>query len=283
VGNLRSQRGDEERPVNPPYSDSAPSAEAPPPAEPRAAPIAVDDDGGHEDAGSGPVSPPEPQVDSEGRPMPVHVPYARRDSDPDVVAVPPVRSAPRPSRSPFWAAVRSHLLLVAIVLVVIGVAGTAYWVLRVHQRMSAATLEHAIAGREGASAVRCVEQQSNGAVWACGVVYNAASVCLIADVNPVGDWNTNDGGPLCDDRAQLNAILPDPVTPAAVAADMASRQSFPGARCVKVPTKKVRWACLQPGGACMLVRVAPWRSLGSPEQSDRCGTLPAFKKRHGKP
>jgi hypothetical protein len=281
VGNLRSQRGDDERPVNPPYSDSAPSAEAPPTAEPRAAPVAVDDDGGHEDAGSDPVSPPEPQVDSEGRPMPVHVPYARRDSDPDVVAVPPVRSAPRPSRSPFWAAVRSHLLLVAIVLVVISVAGTAYWALRVHQRISAATLEHAIGGREHASTVRCVEQQSNGAVWACGLVYNAASVCLIADVNVVGDWNTKPGVALCDHRSQLNAILPDPVTSAAVAADMANQQAFPGARCVRVPNTTVRWACLQPGGDCLRVRVAAWRSLG-PEPSDVCDHLPAFKKHHGK-
>ena len=281
MGNLRSPRGDEERPVTPPFGDSAPPAEAPPAAEPRPAPVAVDDDHGHEEARPEPVSPPEPEVDPEGRPMPVHVPYARRSSDPDVVAAPPGRSAPRPSRSPFWAAVRSHMLLFAIVLVVIGVAGTAYWGLRVHQRISASTLADAIAGREHASAVRCVEQQSNGAVWACGLVYNAASVCLIADVNPVGAWNTNDGADLCDHRSELTAILPDPITPTAVAADMANQRAFPGARCVKVPTTKVRWACLQPGGACMLVRVVPWRPL-APSPSDACDHIPAFKKRHGK-
>lgn len=265
-----------------PFGDSAPSAElSSPAAEHRPAPVAVDDDGGHDQGRPDPVPPPAPEVDSEGRPMPVQVPYARRDSAPDVVAAPPARSAPRPSRSPFWAAVRSHMLLAAIVLVVIGVAGSAYWGLRVHQRISATTLEHAIGDREHASAVRCVEQQSNGAVWACGLVYNAASACLIADVNPVGDWNTKDGVPLCDHRSQLNAILPHPVTSSGVSADMGSQQAFPGARCVRVPTTKVRWACLQPTGACMLVRVAPWRLLGA-NQSDVCDHMTAFKKPHGK-
>ena len=213
--------------------------------------------------------------------MPVHVPYARADSSAEVVTASPQRGAPRPSRSPFWAAVRSHVWLMAIILVVAGVAGTTYWGLRVHQRIAASALERDIAGRQHASAVRCVEQQSNGAVWACGLVYRAASVCLIADVNPVGDWITKDGPGLCDHRSQLNAILPDPITPAALAADMASQQGFAGARCARVPATKVRWACLQPGGSCMLVRVAPWRSLAA-EQSDVCDHMPVFKHRSGK-
>jgi hypothetical protein len=280
VGNLRG-RGGEERPVNPPFREPGEAPGAPlPAAEAHPASIAVDDDG-HEEPGREPDPPPPPEVDSEGRPLPVHVAYARSDSDPEVVAAPPARSVPRPSRSPFWAAVRSHLLLFAIVLAVAALAGTAYWGLRVHQRIPAGTLERAIAGRENASAVRCVEQQSNGAVWACGLVYQAASVCLIADVNPVGDWNTKDGPGLCDGRPQLAAILPDPITAAGLAADMASQQAFPGARCAKVPTKKVRWACLQPGGSCKLVRVAPWRSLAA-EASDVCEHMPAFKKHHGK-
>jgi hypothetical protein len=267
--------------VNPPLRDSAQAREAPPPApESRPAAVAVDDDRGHEEPSLEP-EPPRRLVDSAGRPMPVRVPYARSGADAAVVAAAPARSAPRPSRSPFWAAVRSHVWLAAIVLVVVGVAGTTFWGLRVHQRIGAAALERDIAGLQHASAVRCVEQQSNGSVWACGLVYGAASVCLIADVNPVGDWNTKDGPGLCDHRAQLNSILPDPITPAAVAADMASQQGFAGARCAKVPTTKVRWACLQPGGACMLVRVAPWRSLAA-EQSDVCEHIPAFKHRSGK-
>jgi hypothetical protein len=268
--------------VNPPFREPGEPREASPPAaEPRPASVAVDEGEHPEQPRPDTSPPPPPEVDSDGRPMPVHVSYARTDSDPEVVAAPPARSAPRPSRSPFWAAVRSHLLLFAIILAVVAVAGTAYWGLRVHQRIAASTLERDIAGLQHASAVRCVEQQSNGAVWACGVVYKAASVCLIADVNPVGDWNTKDGPGLCDHRSRLSAILPDPVTSSAVAADMASQQSFPGSRCARVPSTKVRWACLQPGGSCMLVRVAPWRSL-APEPSDVCDHMPAFRQHHGK-
>jgi hypothetical protein len=268
--------------VNPPFREAGDAREAPPSeAEARPASVAVDEDDGHDEPRSELAPPPPPEVDSEGRPMPVHVPYARSDSDPEVVAAPPTRSAPRPARSPFWAAVRSHMLLFAIILAVVGVAGTTYWGLRVHQRIAQGTLERAIAGRENASAVRCVEQQSNGAVWACGLVYRAASVCLIADVNPVGDWNTKDGPGLCDHRAQLAAILPDPITPTGLEADMGSQQAFPGSRCVKLPTTRVRWACLQPGGGCMLVRVAPWRSLAA-TPSDVCEHVPAFKHHSGK-
>jgi hypothetical protein len=172
----------------------------------------------------------------------------------------------------------------AIILVVAGVAGTTYWGLRVHQRIAASALERDIAGRQHASAVRCVEQQSNGAVWACGLVYRAASVCLIADVNPVGDWNTNDGAGLCDHRSKLAAILPDRITAAAVAADMESQRAFTGARCARVPATRVRWACLGPsaaGGDCVLVRVVPWRPL-APSPSDVCEHVPAFKKHNGK-
>ena len=287
MGNLRPLRGRREAPVNPPFGEGAQAPEAPPPAAPeppRPAAVAVEEDDGREESRPEPVPPPEPQTDSEGRPVPVHVPYARTDADPEVVAAPPARGAPRPVRSPFWAAVRSHVWLGVIVLALVGVAGTAYWALRVHQRISQAAIERDVGGREHASAVRCVEQQPNGAVWACGLVYRAASVCLIANVNPVGDWSTNDGVGLCDHRAQLAAILPERITSAAVAADLESQRGIPVARCARVPTTKVRWACLGPSGAtsdCLLVRVAPWRSLAS-DESTVCEHIPAFKKHHGK-
>jgi hypothetical protein len=275
--------------VNPPLRHPGEAPEGPPafgaePAPP--APVAVGEDDQGVEPPDEPDEPPRPETDSEGRPLPVHIPYARTASDPDVVVAPPAAapSAPRPARSPFWAAVRSHVWLVVIVLVVLGVAGTAYWGLRVHQRIEAGTLERAIAGREGASAVRCVEQQPNGAVWACGLVYKAASVCLIANVNPVGDWTTNDGADRCSDRPELTAILPDHITAAAVLADMESLRAFPGGGCAKVPTRKVRWACLSrpaAGGDCQLVRVAAWTSLAT-EQSDVCDHMPVFRKHHRK-
>jgi hypothetical protein len=184
-------------------------------------------------------------------------------------------------RSPFWAAVRSHVWLGVIVLVLVGGVGVAYWGLRVHQRISAAAIERDVGGRERPSAIRCIEQQSNGSVWACGLVYRAASVCLIADVNPVGDWNTKDGAGLCNDRPELAAILPTRVTASAVAADMQSQLVMANARCAKAPGRKVQWACLAPGGDCLLVRVAPWTGLGS-GPSDVCDHVPAFKKHNGK-
>jgi hypothetical protein len=268
--------------VNPPIEEAR-RASAPPPAaeERRPAAVAVD----HDDAREQPVAN-RPQTDSEGRPVPVHVSYARTGAgtDPEVVAATPARAAPRPVRSPFWAAVRSHLWLVAIVIVLAGGAATGYWGLRVHQRISEAAIEHDVGVREHPAAVRCIEQQSNGAVWACGLVYRAASKCLIANVNPVGDWNTNDGLTLCDNRPQLTAILPNRITASAVAADMQGQLVMANARCARAPTPSVRWACLGPsstGGAgdCLLVRVAPWRGLGF-EASDICPHVPALQKHH---
>jgi hypothetical protein len=271
--------------VNPPFRDPTEAPEAPrghlPPREPEPPVVVAVDD-------PAPVEAPEPRAEPadepSGRPAPVHVPYAKTGSDPDVVSAPAARPVPRrPARSPFWAAVRSHIWLVVIVLVLAGAAGTAYWALRVHQRIDAATLERGIGGRENASAVRCVEQQSNGAVWACGLVYRAASVCLIANVNPVGDWTTNEGPGLCTNRPELTAILPDRITAAAVSADMASQQIMPGARCARVPDTTVRWACEGPSGSgsCLVVRVAPWNALGNPEQRPACEHIPALKKRRG--
>ncbi|HET7171363.1 MAG TPA: hypothetical protein VFI18_06990 [Gaiellales bacterium] len=225
-----------------------------------------------------------PEAPRAPLPPPVHVPYARTGAASEVVEAPSAKPAPRrPARSPFWAAVRSHVWLVTIVLVLGGVAGTAYWALRVHQRIDAATLERGIGGREHASAVRCVEQQSNGSVWACGLVYRAASVCLIANVNAVGDWNTNDGPGLCDNRPELSAILPDRITAAAVSDDMSSQQVMPDAHCAKLPQHSVRWACEGPPGTggCMLVRIASWNSLAT-EQSTVCDHLPALNNRRGK-
>lgn len=275
----------EERPVNPPYREPA----RPPEPEERPRAIAVEEPMLEEPA---PVEPPraEPEAPDPGEtappgaPEPVRVPYARTGAEPDVVAAPTTRPpARRAGRSPFWAAVRSHVWLVSIVLVLVGAAGTAYWGLRVHQRISQATLERDIGNREHASAVRCVEQQSNGAVWACGLVYQASSVCLIANVSPVGDWNTNDGPGLCDRRPELAAILPARITASAVASDLASQQGTPGMQCAKLPEHKVRWACLgsTAGGSCLLVRIAPWSSLAT-EQSTVCDHVPALRKAHGK-
>jgi hypothetical protein len=285
VGSLRGERGRVERPVNPPFRDAAETPEAPirPPAprewQPPAV-VAVEEAERSDEHESADSAKPPPAF-----PAPVHVPYARSDTEPDVVAAPSARPVSRrPGRSPFWAAVRSHVWLVMIVLALAAAVGTAYWALRVHQRISASTLERGIAGREHTNAVRCVEQQSNGSVWACGLVYQASSVCLIANVNPVGDWTTNDGAGLCEGRPELTAILPDRITAAAVSADMSTQLGMTDARCAKLPEHKVRWACVgsSAGGGCLLVRVAPWNSLAT-QQSTVCDRLPALRKRLREP
>ncbi|MGH3139113.1 MAG: hypothetical protein ACRDQE_05220 [Gaiellales bacterium] len=212
-------------------------------------------------------------------PAPVHVPYARTDAELDVVSA-PVRGGPRrPARSPFWAAVRSHVWLGVIVIVLVGGAATAYWGLRVHQRIGETTLEHGVQGREGARTVRCVEQQPNGAVWACGLVYNAESVCLIANVNPAGDWTTKPGVDLCANRPELTALLPPTITPGAVEADLQAHGTNVS-KCAKIPTTKVRWACLVPGASstsCVFLRVVPW-GLWTTAPSPVCSHLPALEK-----
>ena len=191
----------------------------------------------------------------------------------------------RPARSPFWAAVHSHLWLVVIIVVLVGAAGTAYWGLRVHQRIGEATLERGIGGREHASTIRCVEQQSNGAVWACGLVYRAESVCLIANVNPVGDWNTKPGADLCDHRSSLTALLP------------ARHYRRRGRRGSEVAAQRRRVEMRQdPGteGAVgvprprrgeQLVLGDPNRALGPvviPDSSTACAHIPALRKSLGK-
>src|SRR5205085_10945458 len=113
---------------------------------------------------------------------------------------------PRPSRR--RGVHRSNLWLAGIVLALLAVGSTAYWVLRVHQRIAETSLEHQIATRNDAQSVRCVELQSDGAVWACGVFYNVESVCLIAKVNPLGSWSTTVGTHRCQREPQLVALLP---------------------------------------------------------------------------
>jgi hypothetical protein len=294
MGSLRSLRGPEERDVNPPFRDATRTPEGPwpGPARPEPAPdrpVATAEEQGAVEELPADERAPDPAEHApeaaepapSGAPAPVHVPYATTGVEPDVVSTPPIRGAPRrPARSPFWAAVRSHLWLVAIVLVLVGGAGTAYWGLRVHQRIGATTLERGITDREHATTVRCVEQQSNGAVWACGLVYRAESVCLIANVNPAGDWTTKPGTDLCTHRPALTALLPARIASAEVEADLRTQLSLNVSKCAKIATRKVRWACLVPGASstsCLEVRIVPWVPWGT-DPSTACPHVPALRK-----
>ena len=290
MGSLRTRARPEDD-VNPPFREAAQAPgdarpDAPELADPPRRPvvataenqIAEDDPGRPEPAAEG------GETDPSGSPAPVLVPYARTGLEPDdVVSAPPVRTPRRPARSPFWAAVHSHLWLGVIILVLVGAAGTAYWGLRVHQRIGEATLERGIGTREHASTVRCIEQQANGAVWACGVVYNAESVCLIANVNPAGEWSTKPGTDLCTHRPALAALLPTSITASAVVADLKNQHSSDVSKCAKILTRKVRWACVGPGGptTCVEVRIVPWTPW-VPNSSDACAHVPVLRKFLGK-
>lgn len=276
--------------MNPPFPKAAQAPETPQKAAqavdpPQSRVVATAEDQGVDDDAS-PLEPADPPGESasSGSPAPVHVPYARTGPDPDIVSAPPMRGPRRPARSPFWAAVHSHLWLVVIVVVLVSAAGTAYWGLRVHQRIGGATIERGVRDREHASAIKCVEQQSNGAVWACGLVYRAESVCLIANVNPVGDWTTKPGADLCLHRPSLTALLPARLTASAVTADLKSQLSLDVSKCAKIPARKVRWACLGPGAsnsACLELRIVPWVPW-TYDSSTACEHIPALRKSLGK-
>ena len=141
-------------------------------------------------------------------PAPVHVPYARTGAEPDVVSA-PVRGGPRrPARSPFWAAVRSHVWLGVIVIVLVGGAATAYWGL---ECTSGSARPRSSAGSEaGRTRARCAASSSSR-TGPCGPAASStrpSRVCLIANVNPAGDWTSKPGVDLCTNRPELTALLP---------------------------------------------------------------------------
>ena len=172
---------------------------------------------------------------------------------------PPQPGAYRPApggRSPLREALRAHLYLAVILVVLIAGAAGGYWALRVHNRIDRASLERGVASRQENGAVRCVSRQSNGSVWNCAVVYSAESVCLIATVNPLGDWSTSDGRSECESVPQLASFAPTPDAHA-IAADLDRLGATTGSACARIPGTSARWACLA-GGRCVRVRAVKW-------------------------
>jgi hypothetical protein len=201
--------------------------------------------------------------------------------------VEPVRQwePPRLPRTERGSGMRAHLWLTSIICVVLAAGLAGYWVLRVHERIGQAALQHEIGKRETAPTVGCVKLQSNGAVWACGIVYQAESVCLIAKVNVLGSWSTAVGQHRCSEQPQLLRLLPNRITPEAVGADLdrqlGSTGTGAGAQCIKEPDHKVRWACQlpPPGNGCKVVRVQPWTVWNSINGGRLCAHLPALVKK----
>jgi hypothetical protein len=171
-------------------------------------------------------------------------------------------------RSPLRAALRAHLYLAVIVVVLVVAAVGSYWVLRVHQRIDRAALQNGVASRQASADVRCVSRQSNGSVWNCAVVYSAESVCLIASVNPLGDWSTSDGRAECQSVPELASFAPTPRA-GKIAADLDRLGATTGSTCAKIPGTDVRWACLV-GGRCVRVRAVRWAPLKQDSVAGLC-------------
>ena len=251
----------------PPRVERRPVAGLPPriEREPTAAPPRIE---------RAPVLEPTPPVDEPTPPV-----------EPEPVE--PVRQwePPRLPHTQRGSGVRAHLWLTSIICVVLAVGLGGYWVLRVHQRIGQAALQHEIGKRESAPTVRCVKLQSNGAVWACGIVYQAESVCLIAKVNVLGSWSTAVGQHRCSEQPQLVKLLPATITAEAVGADLdrqlGSTGTSTGAQCIKEPGHKVRWACQlpPPGNGCKVVRVQPWTVWNSINGGRLCAHLPGLVKK----
>jgi hypothetical protein len=221
-----------------------------------------------------PVAPPPRPIepDSEPQPEPVVQPVAE-----------PVRQwePPRAPRSTRRAGMRAHLWLTAIVLAVLVVGAGGYWVLRVHQRIGQAALQHEIGKRESAPTVGCSKIQSDGAVWACAVVYHAESECLIAKVNVIGSWSTAIGQHRCAQIPALLRLLPKETTAAGVAADIDRMSATTGTQCLKQPGHKVRWACQgpPPEKTCIVVRVEAWTPFSTNDGGPLCSKLPGLVRK----
>jgi hypothetical protein len=178
------------------------------------------------------------------------------------------------------AGIRPHLWLIAIVLVVLAAGASGYWVLRVHQRISQTSLEQQITTRQKAPTVRCSALQSDGAAWACAVVYRVETVCLIAKVNVLGSWSTVVGHDRCARVPELARLLP-PVTAKGVTADIGRETGHPDYICRKLPGHKVRWACGGPPAAsraCLIVRVVEWTAWNETPGGSACAHFPALQR-----
>jgi hypothetical protein len=267
----------------PPRIERRPEPERPPPQKPAdqpEPPVAVP--AAPELAAAQPA--PEPTVAvSESPPAyePQHVRDAPAPADraPELPGVPAVR--PDPLESPVRNVVRSHQRLAYIVLAVLVVGLAGFWVLRVHQRIGQTALEQGITKQEAAPTVQCAKLKSNGSAWACAVVYQAESKCLIARVGIFGGWSTAVGQHRCARVPQLARLVPASVTATMVAADVGRQAGHEDFVCNKLPSHKVRWACERPlatGGQCLVVRVIVWTPWNVLDGGHQCAHDPELQK-----
>jgi hypothetical protein len=227
----------------------------------------------------------ERQPITEAPPPEAPRPEAPPPVEPEPVEPPRQWEPPRLPRATRGTGMRAHMWLTGIICAVLALGLAGFWVLRVHQRIGQAALEHDLGKRENAPTVGCAKLQADGAVWACAIVYQAESECLIAKVNALGSWSTAIGPHRCSELPRLVKLLPSTITADAVGADV-DRQlggrtgAGPGTQCIKAPDHKVRGACQgpPPGNACSVVRVLPWVWNFTPG-GHLCAHLPGLVKK----
>jgi hypothetical protein len=222
----------------------------------------------------------EPEQDDGPAPVPVAAasPAAGRPPRPRPAPAGPRR--PSSTSSTVRDAVRPHARFLTIILVVLIAIGVGYFALRVHHRISESALESKISQRDNPQHVRCSALQSNGSAWACAIVFRAQAECVIARVNVFGSWSTVARAHRCAKITSLVALLPQKITPTAVAADVGQQLGITGLTCRKLPEHEVRWACglpPAPGGQCLVLREVRWQTWPAQAGGRLCDHFPELE------
>jgi hypothetical protein len=223
---------------------------------------------------------PPPQLEPQGdeEPAPAAAAGAGRPSGPRPAPAGPRR--PPSASSTVRDALRPHARFLTLILVILLAIGGAYFVLRVHHRISESALEGKISQRDHPQHVRCSALQSNGSAWACAIVFRAEAECVIARVSVVGSWSTVARTHRCAKITSLVALLPRKITATAVAADVGQQLGITGLTCRKVPQHEVRWACglpPAPGGQCLVLREVRWQMWPAQAGGRLCDHFPQLE------
>lgn len=180
-----------------------------------------------------------------------------------------------------------YWVLIGGIAVLALVAAGGYWFARIHARTDAQTVQGKVsAASPGATAVRCVSAKSNGSRWVCGVVYHAATECVVGKASMTGSITTVPGKGNCADQPALKAMVPE-ASAAGVAADVTLKTGGAvGLRCVRLKSAKhaQKWICGRSRAStdCRVVRVVPWTAF-DPQASTRCSKPPFTpRERHNR-
>ncbi len=158
---------------------------------------------------------------------------------------------------------RRTLTPILVTLVVLaGAAG--YWMVKVRARADAAAVTSHVEKAYPGARVGCVQMQSNGSAWSCAAVYQAEYLCVHASVSVLGKITAGLGKHKCSSQPQLAAMVPQSVTPTAIAADVTRIETGVPFTCIQPGNGKSHWVCgRKTGGAidCRMVSVLAWQPL----------------------